>query len=350
MAELADALDLGSSAQKVWEFESPRSHHLIEDMIDFVILTVSVIATFVAFYVLFKLSKLDSLFLKLDQLNNSLNQIETSLKDELSRTKNDINSNFNMMLNNNDKLLGALSREIREKMENIESIVSKSLVDISLKHEKLITSNEDKLEKFTQELQLQTQVIDKSLDNIRHVVEEKLEKIRIDNESKLEQMRQTVDEKLHESLEKKLGESFKQVSERLEMVHKGLGEMQALANGVGDLKKVLTNVKNRGILGELQLEKILDDILSPIFYEKNVKTKPNSTEVVEFAIKLPGNRDNEIMWLPIDSKFPIENYQRLLEYYETGQINQIASTQKALEQSIKPVSYTHLTLPTIYSV
>jgi DNA recombination protein RmuC len=148
-------------------------------------------------------------------------------------------------------------------------------------------------------------------------------------------MRQTVDEKLHESLEKKLGESFKQVSERLEMVHKGLGEMQALANGVGDLKKVLTNVKNRGILGELQLEKILDDILSPIFYEKNVKTKPNSAEVVEFAIKLPSNRDNEIMWLPIDSKFPIENYQRLLEYYETGQTNQIVSTQKALEQNIK---------------
>jgi len=304
-------------------------------MIDFFILAISAIAAGVAFFVLFKLSKLDSLFLKLDQLNNSLNQIETSLKDELSRTKNDINSNFNMMLNNNDKLLGALSREIREKMENIESIVSKSLVDISLKHEKLITSNEDKLEKFTQELKLQTQTIDKNLDNIRHIVEEKLEKIRLDNESKLEQMRQTVDEKLHESLEKKLGESFKQVSERLEMVHKGLGEMQALANGVGDLKKVLTNVKNRGILGELQLEKILDDILSPIFYEKNVKTKPNSAEVVEFAIKLPSNRDNEIMWLPIDSKFPIENYQRLLEYYETGQTNQIVSTQKALEQNIK---------------
>lgn len=304
-------------------------------MIDFVILVVSAIAAGAAFFILFKISNLNAIFLKLDQLNNTLNQIEANLQDELSRTKSEINSNYNMMLNNNDKLLGALSREIKEKMENIESIVSKSLFDISSKHERLIGSNEDKLEKFTQELKLQTQTIDRNLDNIRRIVEEKLEKIRLDNESKLEQMRQTVDEKLNESLEKKLGESFKQVSERLEMVHKGLGEMQALANGVGDLKKVLTNVKNRGIFGELQLEKILDDILSPIFYEKNVKTKPNSTEVVEFAIKLPGNNDNEIIWLPIDSKFPIENYQRLLEYYETGQANQIASAQKSLEQNIK---------------
>ncbi len=304
-------------------------------MISFIVLSILCIVCILTIIVLLKLSKYDKLDAKVEQLNNALNQNNNNLKDEIFKTKNDINSNFNMMLNNNDKLLSALNRELKEKMEIIEGIISKSLADIVSKQEKLTTLNDEKLEKISQELKFQNQALDKNLDNIRATVEEKLEKIRLDNENKLEQMRQTVDEKLHESLEKKLSESFRQVSERLEMVHKGLGQMQALANGVGDLKRVLTNVKNRGILGELQLEKILDDILSPNLYAKNVKVKPTSNELVEFAIKLPGNSENDIVWLPIDSKFPLENYQRLLEYYETDQLSLIASTQKSLEQDIK---------------
>lgn len=304
-------------------------------MLNYILLSILIIVFGFAFLIFLKISKLDSIVLKIEQLNNSLNQNEANINNEIFKTKNDINSNFRMMIDGNDKLLNALNRELKDKMENIENIVSKTLTDISSKQEKLIISNEEKLEKFTQELKSQSQILDKNLGSIRLMTEEKLEKIRLDNENKLEQMRQTVDEKLHESLEKKLGESFKQVSDRLEMVYKGLGEMQTLANGVGDLKKVLTNVKNRGILGELQLEKILDDILSSNLYEKNIKTRPSSNEPVEFAIKLPGNRDNEVVWLPIDSKFPIENYQRLLEYYETGQVSQIANTQKALEQNIR---------------
>ncbi len=304
-------------------------------MISIIVLVILCIVCILTIIVLLKLSRYDKLDAKIEQLSNALNLNNSNLKDEIFKTKNDINSNFNMMLNNNDKLLSALNRELKEKMEIIESIISKSLDDIVLKQEKLTTLNDEKLKKISQELKSQNQALDKNLDNIRSTVEEKLEKIRLDNENKLEQMRQTVDEKLHESLEKKLGESFRQVSERLEMVHKGLGQMQALANGVGDLKRVLTNVKNRGILGELQLEKILDDILSPNLYAKNVKVKPTSNELVEFAIKLPGNSENEIVWLPIDSKFPLENYQRLLEYYETDQLSLIATTQKSLEQDIK---------------
>ncbi len=304
-------------------------------MISIIVLVILCIVCILTIIVLLKLSRYDKLDAKIEQLSNALNLNNSNLKDEIFKTKNDINSNFNMMLNNNDKLLSALNRELKEKMEIIESIISKSLDDIVLKQEKLTTLNDEKLEKISQELKSQNQALDKNLDNIRSTVEEKLEKIRLDNENKLEQMRQTVDEKLHESLEKKLGESFRQVSERLEMVHKGLGQMQALANGVGDLKRVLTNVKNRGILGELQLEKILDDILSPNLYAKNVKVKPTSNELVEFAIKLPGNSENEIVWLPIDSKFPLENYQRLLEYNETDQLSLIATTQKSLEQDIK---------------
>ncbi|WP_291493962.1 DNA recombination protein RmuC [Desulfurella sp.] len=304
-------------------------------MINYAILTILIVLIIVAFFILFKISRLHGYIEKIDQLINIQNQIENNLKGELSNTKNDINSNFRLMLDGNDRLLGALDRNLKEKMEAIEALLSKSLSDVSIKQEKLIQSNEDKLDKFALKLESQTQTLEKHLDSIRQTTEEKLEKIRVDNEAKLEQMRQTVDEKLHESLEKKLGESFKQVSDRLEMVYKGLGEMQTLANGVGDLKRVLTNVKNRGILGELQLEKILDDILSPAFYEKNVKVKPNSNEVVEFAIKLPGNHKNETVYLPLDSKFPIENYQRLLDYYETGQLDQISNAQKALEQNIR---------------
>lgn len=166
--------------------------------------------------------------------------------------------------------------------------------------------------------------------------EQKLEEIRKDNNEKLEKMRETVDEKLHKTLEDRLNKSFSQVSERLEEVHKGLGEMQSLAEGVGDLKKVLSNVKSRGILGEIQLENILEQILTPEQYEKNVQIKKESQQRVEFAIKFPklGDDDNEC-WLPIDSKFPLEIYTNLLDAYDSGELKDIDKAKKKLNKTIK---------------
>src|SRR6185436_14350421 len=142
-------------------------------------------------------------------------------------------------------------------------------------------------------------------ETLRGAVEQQLGRIQQDNSAKLEQMRQTVDEKLHATLEKRLSESFKQVSDRLEQVHKGLGEMQTLAAGVGDLKRVLSNVKTRGVFGEAQLAALLEQVMAPEQYEKNVATRPDSNARVEFAIKLPGSGDTPVL-LPIDAKFPQE--------------------------------------------
>jgi len=155
-------------------------------------------------------------------------------------------------------------------------------------------------------------------------------------EGKLDEMRKTVDEKLNETLEKRLGESFKQVSDRLEAVHKGLGEMQTLAVSVGDLKKVMSNVKSRGVLGEYQLQNIIEDLLTNEQYEKNVKTKEGSGAIVEFAIKMPhGNNLEKTLWLPIDSKFPKEDYEALVDAYEKGDPEKIEEYRKAFVNGIK---------------
>lgn len=170
---------------------------------------------------------------------------------------------------------------------------------------------------------------------LRGAVEQRLEKIRIENADKLEQMRRTVDEKLHATLEQRLSESFKQVSERLEQVHKGLGEMQSLAAGVGDLKKVLSNVKNRGVLGEVQLASLLEQMLTPEQYETNVATKPGSRDRVEFAIRLPGRDSEGPVWLPLDAKFPTEDYQRLQEAQDAADPVAVEVAAKALEARIR---------------
>lgn len=184
-----------------------------------------------------------------------------------------------------------------------------------------------------------TELIDKNdtrMNKVREVIEKKLEFIQKDNGEKLEAMRVTVDEKLHATLEKRFGESFKVVSDRLEAVHKGLGEMQTLALGVGDLKKVLSNVKSRGTWGEAQLSNLIEEILTPEQYEKNVKTKKSSKDVVEYAVKLPGNdEDIKQVWLPIDAKFPLEDYQRLIEAQEQGNLLLIEELSKSLETRIK---------------
>ncbi len=189
---------------------------------------------------------------------------------------------------------------------------------------------------FSEQLSSLTHSNEQRLDNMRQTVEVKLTQLQEDNRQKLEQMRQTVDEKLHATLETRLGQSFQLVSDKLEMVHKGLGEMQSLASGVGDLKKVLTNVKTRGIWGEIQLGNILDMVLSPEQYALNVATRKGSNERVEFAIRLPGiNQELGEVWLPIDAKFPQEDYLRLLEASEQGLVEQAEEAGKRLEKRIK---------------
>lgn len=171
---------------------------------------------------------------------------------------------------------------------------------------------------------------------IRLTLEQKIQQLQADNASKLEEMRKTVDEKLHATLEQRLGESFKQVSDRLEKVHQGLGEMQQLAIGVGDLKRVLTNVKTRGTWGEVQLEMVLEQMLTPEQYAKNVETIPGSGERVEFAIKLPGKEDERApVWMPIDAKFPKEQYERLLDAAERADADGVAQAGKELERAIR---------------
>lgn len=189
------------------------------------------------------------------------------------------------------------------------------------------------------------------LGGLRDTLDSKMKALQESNDKKLDQMRQTVDEKLQSTLEKRLGESFKIVSERLEAVQRGLGEMQSLATGVGDLKRVLTNVKARGTWGEVQLGAILEQMLTPDQYEKNVKIRPSSGEVVEFAIRLPGtgSEANSNVWLPIDAKFPQENYQRLIDATERADSETVDQSLKALtrdiENSAKDISKKYIEPP-----
>lgn len=178
--------------------------------------------------------------------------------------------------------------------------------------------------------------VEQKMESVRLVVDGKLKQIQEDNTRQLEKMRETVDEKLHTTLETRLGEAFKLVSERLELVQKGLGEMQNLASGVGDLKKVLLNVKTKGVLGEGQLGAILEQILTPAQYDKNVKTKEKSGDHVEFAVKIPSKDDSDsFLWLPIDAKFPTEDYMSLIDAYEKGDIGEIEAYTKSLKSKIE---------------
>ena len=187
-----------------------------------------------------------------------------------------------------------------------------------------------------EQLQALSKTNDQRLAELRLTVEQRLTAIQQDNEKKLEQMRATVDEKLHATLEQRLGESFKQVAERLEQVHKGLGEMQNLARDVGSLNRVLTNVKTRGIFGEVQLAGLLEQVFTPEQYAANVATLPGSAERVEFAIKLPGQRDDgQPLWLPIDAKFPREDYERLLDAQEKGDPVAAEASARAIEMRLR---------------
>ena len=212
--------------------------------------------------------------------------------------------------------IGEMDKNINEKQEKMSQNMVNSMAQLENRLKTLETVNEQKLE------------------NMRTTMEKKLSMIQEDSNKRLDDMRKTVDEKLQKTLEDKMTQSFKLVSERLEQVYKGLGEMQTLANGVGDLKKVLSNVKTRGILGEIQLGAILEEILSHEQYETNVATVPNSKNTVEFAIKMP-LEDNSFIYLPIDSKFPGDTYAALQDAYESGDKDRVNAAAAALAVRIK---------------
>ena len=192
------------------------------------------------------------------------------------------------------------------------------------------------LKAFAERLAQLAQATEQRMDALRRTLEERLDHLRSDNAQKLDQMRATVDEKLQATLEQRLGASFRQVSERLEQVHRGLGEMQSLATGVGDLKRVLTNVKSRGNWGEVQLGALLADMLPANQYAQNIATRPGSEERVEYAVRFPGrNDDGTACWLPIDAKFPLEDWQRLQEAIERADPDAVDAARRSLEQFFK---------------
>ena len=234
-----------------------------------------------------------------------------------------------------DKTGKDIREEFRLNREETDSHAYKSRVELA----KSLRSFEEKFRISTADFSKQQSVINKEsivrITEIKDSIEKHLRDIREDNNKQITEMRKTVDEKLQSTLEKRIGESFKQVSDRLELVHKGLGEMQTIATGVGDLKKVLSNVKTRGVLGEYQLGNILEEILAPGQYGKNVATKKGSQANVEYAIKLPGKDNEGEVWMPIDSKFPIESYNRLLDAYESEDKNRIDISQKELNKTVE---------------
>ena len=277
-------------------------------------------------------SGIDDVKTQLIKINTDLLRIDPLLRDEFARSREE-----------NQKA----SKDNREELTNSFKVLgdnlSKTVTDLSnaQKNQFEVFNNfqKQKFEDFVNRQENIKKETENKLKEIRETVEGKLKNLQEDNNKQLEAMRKTVDEKLQETVEKRFNESFKLISERLEQGHKGLGEMQSLATGVGDLKKVLTNVKTRGNLGEIQLGAILEQILSPEQYEQNAATKDGSQERVEYVIKLPNkSNDDKSLLLPIDSKFPNEDYQRLLEAYDnTSNLNpkDIEIISKQFENSVK---------------
>lgn len=247
-------------------------------------------------------------------------------------------------LDNIEKNLERTERAFREEMAKNREEMGRSLKDFNESLLNRVTENaaaqKGQLEIFSQQLTTLTSQNVQKLDKILETVDLHLRNIHEDHNRQLELIRTTVDEKLQDTLEKRLGESFRLVSERLEMVQKGLGEMQTLAAGVGDLKKVLTNIKTRGTFGEIQLGSLLEQILSPEQYAVNVATKQDSANRVEFAIKLPGQDENRSLsvWLPLDAKFPQEDYLRLLEAQDRGNPAAVEEATRQLERTVREMA------------
>lgn len=234
-----------------------------------------------------------------------------------------------------DEIANIVRNEIGRQMSTQRQELSSQIQSTVKNMGDMISANQtEKMSQLEERIKTFSLENEQKLENIRLSVEKRLEYLQSDNNRQLEKMRETVDEKLQKTLEEKMNKSFSLVNERLEQVYKGLGEMQNLAVGVGDLKKVLSNVKTRGILGEIQLKSILSEILSPEQYEENIATKKGSKNVVEFAIKLPAD-DDGVVYLPIDSKFPGDTYANLRDAIEKGDKNEIDTAAKILVATMK---------------
>ena len=248
--------------------------------------------------------------------------VDKSNEDSIRRINDSINNGNRLFNDMIGERISLIDKNIVDKMGIIDKNISESQSVLRQSVANSLSQQEERIKTFSVENE-------QKLENIRSTVEKGLSSLQADNNKKLDEMRAVVDEKLQKSLEDKMNKSFALVSERLEQVYKGLGEMQSLASGVGDLKKVLSNVKTRGILGEVQLSAILQEILSPEQYEENVEVVPGSGKRVEFAVRLPGNDENTV-YLPIDSKFPGDRYQALLDAYDTGDKENVNAAIKAL--------------------
>lgn len=268
--------------------------------------------------------------------DDSLDPYFRSLEDGIERVERELRQELRQELARGRQDAALAARSDREEQSQALDRLAQTL---AAQVGQLGALQGQQLESFAQQLARLTQSNEQRFEQLRLAIEARLGAMQADNASKLEEMRKTVDEKLHETLEQRLGDSFKLVSERLELVHKGLGEMQSLAAGVGDLKKVLTNVKTRGTWGEVQLEALLDQVLTAEQYEKNVITRSSGAERVEFAIRLPGREmggdDKRPVWLPIDAKFPMEDYQRLIEAQERADPVAVELAAKALELRLR---------------
>lgn len=261
-----------------------------------------------------RLKEIETAILKFE---SALEKNERTLKDEFERNRRESQESAKSNREELTRALRSFEEKFASNIKELNELIRQQFGDFNkqqIDNNKLATDH---------------------IKGIQENIEKQLLSIREDNTKQLNEMRKTVDEKLQTTLEKRLGESFKQVSERLEQVHKGLGEMQTIASGVGDLKKVLSNVKTRGVLGEYQLGNILEQILTPDQYGKNVATKKGSQANVEYAIRLPGKNTDEEVWLPVDSKFPIESYELLLAAYEQGNPEQIEASQKILVKAVE---------------
>ena len=239
-----------------------------------------------------------------------------TIKNRANSNQADLLKLLEAMTKNTDQIVEA-SKNLHERMIRVETTV-----------DKITKGVDDGFRDNRKEIATNLQTIQKTVDS-------RVKDLQTDNAKKLEEMRLTVDEKLQASVEKRFNESFKTISEQLTSVYKGLGEMKNLATGVGDLKKVMEGVKTRGIYGEVQLNSIISDILSPNQYQENINTKPGSADRVEFAVKMPGREEDHETYLPIDSKFPVENYSRLIAAYDQSNKADIITFQKALATDVK---------------
>lgn len=277
-------------------------------------LIVIIILSLIVFNINKKINSIGQIIFK-----EEFERLEKSFRDEIFRSRAEINSNA------------------KEQREEISGAVLKFGDQLSKNLSNISEMQKNQLDHFANQLKFLTQTNEEKFNRLQEKVENQLKEIQEKNEKKLEEMRLTVDEKLHSTLEKRLSESFSLVSDRLEAVREGLGEMRNLASGVGDLKRVLTNVKTRGTWGEIQLENLIEQILTREQYEKNIATKKGSNDRVEFAIKMPGRNDqnNGYCYLPIDAKFPIEDYQRLIQAQDNGDVNLVEEASKSIENRIK---------------